>query len=92
MNININIEDNQLQEQISKYISTKQKQANELIVEALKQFFQTDIDSNKSLLSEEEIKKIVTNSQRIEGYEPASKETKKRIEALMEQHNVKVSF
>ena len=45
-----------------------------------------------SLLSREEIGKIVKNSQRIEGYKPASAEIKKRVKALMEKHSVKVSF
>lgn len=43
-------------------------------------------------LSEEEIKKTVENSQRIEGYESASKEVKERVKTLMEKHSVKVSF
>ena len=45
----------------------------------------------KPLLTNEEIRKTVENSQRIEGYEPASSEVKKRVEALMKKHNVKVS-
>ncbi|HHB93634.1 MAG TPA: hypothetical protein ENK88_00620 [Campylobacterales bacterium] len=43
-------------------------------------------------LSKEEIAKTVENSQRIEGYEPASKEVKNRVKQLMEKHNVKVSL
>ena len=43
-------------------------------------------------LSKEEIAKTVENSQRIEGYEPASKEVKNRVKLLMEKHNVKVSL
>ena len=39
MQLNINIEDNHLQEQITQYISNKQKQTNELMIEALKYFF-----------------------------------------------------
>jgi len=39
MQLSISIEDNQLQEQITQYISNKQKQTNELMVEALKYFF-----------------------------------------------------
>ncbi len=42
-------------------------------------------------LSEEEIKKIVENSQRIEGYESASKDLELQVEAFMAKHNVKVS-
>jgi len=40
MQLNINIEDNHLQEQITQYISNKQKQTNDLMIEALKFFFQ----------------------------------------------------
>ena len=47
---------------------------------------------NTPLLSKDEIAKIVENSQRIEGYNPASLETRKRVQALMEKHSVKVSF
>jgi CTP synthase (UTP-ammonia lyase) len=43
------------------------------------------------LLSKEEIEKIVENSQRIEGYKPASKEYEDKVEAFMQEHNVKVS-
>jgi len=51
------------------------------------------IDNNdKPMLSSKEVKIIVENSQRIEGYELAPKETKERIQALMEKHSVKVSF
>lgn len=45
-----------------------------------------------SVLSKEEIEVIVTNSQAIEGYTPASTETKERVQALMEKYSVKVSF
>ena len=53
-----------------------------------------DIDMSygkKYALSEEEIKKIVETSQRIEGYEPPSKEYELEVEAFMVKHNVKVS-
>jgi len=43
------------------------------------------------LLSKEEIENIVTSSQAIEGYKPASKEYEKEVEAFMKKHNVKVS-
>ena len=46
----------------------------------------------KPMLNKEEIRKTVENSQRIEGYEPASPKVKKRVQALMKKHNVKVSF
>jgi len=49
-------------------------------------------NESNPLLSSKEIEKIVKNSQQIEGYEPASKETKERVQALMEKHRVKVSF
>lgn len=42
-------------------------------------------------LSEEEIAKTVENSQRIEGYKPASKELESEVEAFMVKHNVQVS-
>jgi len=47
---------------------------------------------NKYALSDTEIKKIVENTQRIEGYESTSPEVKARVRALMKKHNVKVSF
>ena len=53
-----------------------------------------DVDisyGKKYTLSEEEIKKIVENSQRIEGYEPVSEAYELEIEAFMAKHNVKVS-
>jgi len=37
------------------------------------------------------IKKIVDNSQRIEGYESASKDIKQKAKELMKKYNVKVS-
>ena len=43
----------------------------------------------KPLLSKEEIRKTVENSQRIEGYEAVSKELE--LEAFMAKHNVQVS-
>jgi len=42
-------------------------------------------------LSADEIQKVVENSQRIEGYEPVSKEFESRVEAFMVKHNVKIS-
>ena len=53
-----------------------------------------DVDisyGKKYTLSKEEIKKIVKNSQLIEGYEPASKDLELQVEAFMAKHNVKVS-
>ena len=49
------------------------------------------IIDNSQPLSENEIKKIVENSQRIEGYEPVSKEFESKVEAFMVEHNVKIS-
>lgn len=42
-------------------------------------------------ISNTTIKKIVNNSQRIEGYESASKDIKQKAKELMKKHNVKVS-
>jgi len=53
----------------------------------------TKIQKSKILLlSEDEIKKAVENSQRIEGYEPASTDVTRRVKALMKKYNIKVSF
>jgi predicted HTH domain antitoxin len=49
------------------------------------------IDDAQQLLSENEIKKIVENSQRIEGYEPVSKEIQEEAKSLMRRYNVKIS-
>jgi len=46
MQLSMNIEDSYLQEQIANYISEKQIQANDFMVELLKHFF----DRNKSVL------------------------------------------
>ncbi len=43
------------------------------------------------LLSKDEIKVIVENSQAIEGYASASKEYEDAVEVFMQKHNVKVS-
>ena len=90
MQVNINIEDTNLQEQISHYISEKKQEADEFIIEMIKDFFQKE--ETKSLLSEDEIIKVVTTSQRIEGYQPVSNEVTARVKLLMKQHNVQVSF
>ena len=42
-------------------------------------------------LSKEEIVKTVENSQRIEGYEPASKELETEVEVFMLKHNLEIS-
>ena len=92
MQLNVQIEDVNLQEQITQYISKKQIEANELLVELLQHFFQEKKKSNIYQLSEKEIKKTVENSQSIEGYEPVSQEVTKRVKDLMTKHNVQVSF
>jgi len=46
MQLSINIEDNYLQEQIANYISEKQIQVSDFVVELLKHFF----DKNKNVL------------------------------------------
>jgi len=43
-------------------------------------------------LTHSEIKQVVENSQRIEGYEPVSQDIKDRVRLLMKKHNVKVSL
>jgi hypothetical protein len=43
------------------------------------------------LLSEDEIKKAVESSQRIEGYEPVFIDVTRRVKALMKKYTIKVS-
>ncbi|HIP52287.1 MAG TPA: hypothetical protein EYG94_09400 [Campylobacterales bacterium] len=90
MQLNINIEDTNLQEQISRYLLDKKQKTDEFLLEAITNLFQKE--EQKPLMTKEEIAKTVENSQRIEGYEPASKEVRDRIKLLMKKHNVKVSF
>ena len=92
MQLNIHIEDINLQEQLTQYISKEKIEANELLVELLRDFFNKEKNSNSYKLSKEEIKKTVENSQRIEGYEPVSEEVTQRVKNLMTKHNVQVSF
>jgi len=92
MQLNVQITDVNLQEQLTQYISKKKIEANELLVELLRDFFNKKQEDNIYKLSKEEIKKIVENSQRIEGYKPVSKEVTQRIKNLMTKHNVQVSF
>ncbi len=89
MILTINIENKTLQKQISQYLSDKNQETNEFMLQLIKQFFQKE---NKPLLSKEEIAKVVENSQRIEGYEPVSDEVTNRVKHLMKKHNVQVSF
>ena len=42
-------------------------------------------------ISQKEINKTVSNSQKIEGYKSASKSLQKKAKELMAKHNVKVS-
>ena len=52
-------------------------QLNIKIEDTIKHFFQKE--EQKPLLSKEEIAKVVENSQRIEGYEPVSKEYELKV-------------
>ncbi len=91
MQLNVQITDVNLQEQLTQYISKKKIEANELLVELLRDFFNKKRENNIYKLSKEEIKKTVENSQRIEGYEPVSKEFEAEVKAFMLKHNVKIS-
>ena len=42
-------------------------------------------------MSEKDIAKTVSNSQRIEGYKPASQSTQLKAKELMAKYNVKIS-
>jgi len=42
-------------------------------------------------ISKKTIKKVVSTSQRIEGYKPASKPLKKQAKEIMAKYNVKIS-
>ena len=92
MQLNVYIEDANLQEQLTQYISKNQIETNELFVKLLQQFFNEKRDENIYKLSKEEIIKTVENSQRIEGYEPVSEEFESEVEAFMLRNNVKVLF
>ncbi len=91
MQLNVRIEDVNLQEQLTQYVSKKKIDANELLVELLQHFFYKEQNNTIYQLSKEEIQKTVENSQRIEGYEPVSEEFETEVEAFMLKHNVKVS-
>jgi len=90
MQLNVYIEDANLQEQLTQYISKNQIETNELLVKLLQQFFEEKRSKDIYKLSKEEIRKTVENSQRIEGYEPVSKEFELEVEAFMLKNNVKV--
>ncbi len=91
MQLNVQITDVNLQEQLTQYISKKKIEANEFLIELLRDFFNKKREDNIYKLSKEEIKKTVENSQRIEGYEPVSKELETEVKAFMLKHNVKIS-
>ncbi len=91
MQLNVRIEDVNLQEQLTQYVSKKKIDANELLVELLQHFFYKEQNNTIYQLSKEEIQKTVENFQRIEGYEPVSEEFETEVEAFMLKHNVKVS-
>ena len=42
-------------------------------------------------ISKEMIKKVVSNSQQIEGYKPASKPLQEKVKEIMAKYNVKIS-
>ena len=58
MQLNIQIEDVHLQEQLTQYISKKQIETNDLLVELLQDFFNEKKNSNGFQLSKEEIQKL----------------------------------
>ena len=88
MQLTINIEDKKLQKQISQYLSNKNQETNEFMLQLIKQFFEKE---KKPLLSKEEIAKVVENSQRIEGYEPVSKAYELEVEVFMRENGLEVS-
>lgn len=90
MQLNISIDDQNLQEQISNYIAQQKQETNEFVIEAIKQFFKQD--EQRNLISKEEINRTVQNSQRIEGYEAASTDVTNKVKTLMKKYNVKVSL
>ena len=88
MHLTINIKDKNLQKQISHYLSNTKQKENEFMVKLIKQFFQNE---SRPLLSKEEIAKTVENSQRIEGYEPVSKEYELEVEKFMKENGLEIS-
>ena len=90
MQLNINIEDTNLQEQISRYLLDKKQKTDEFLLEAIKNLFQKE-EEQKPLMSKKEIAKTVNNSQRIEGYEPVSEEYELEVEAFMKENNLEIS-
>ena len=62
-------------------------------IKAFSEFILKSIEKDKSSfqLSNSEIEKSVENSQRIEGYEPLSKEYEKEVEVYIKRHNLEVS-
>ncbi len=88
MQLTINIENKTLQKQLSQYLSDKNQETNEFMLQLIKQFFQNE---SKPLLSKEEISKVVENSQRIEGYEPVSEEYELEVEIFMRENGLEIS-
>jgi len=78
MQITLNIPNEQLFEKILWLVSRFKSDGVEIV---------THIQKIKDV----EIAKIVENSQRIEGYEPPSKELELEVEAFMKRHNLEVS-
>jgi len=62
-------------------------------IDAFSEFILKNIERHQKSyqLSSDEIAKVVETSQRIEGYEPASKELELEVEAFMARHNLEVS-
>ncbi len=62
-------------------------------IKAFSEFILKNLEQHKKSyqLSFEEIAKVVETSQRIEGYEPVSKEFELEVEAFMIRHNLEVS-
>ena len=58
MQLNIHIEDVNLQEQLTQYISKKQIEANDLLVELLQHFFNEKKNNNNFQLSKEVTQRV----------------------------------
>jgi hypothetical protein len=86
MTITLNIPNEQLFEKILWLLSRFKNDGLEIITDR-----QRSKTVDKTPLSDEEIAKIVKNSQKIEGYEPPSKELELEVEAFMQRHNLEVS-
>jgi len=67
MQLNVEITDVNLQEQLTQYISKKKIEANELLVELLRDFFNKKQEDNIYKLSKEEIKKRLKTLNELRG-------------------------